>query len=209
MGLFDLFRSKEQVEPLLEMPKADEPIQFDEQEKAAIRAGWPSTLRDTGDAILMDDGTVAYEGAQAENFRRVLAAGGVETLAREKFQRGDLKGAASTCLRAIALWDDDFNIWLLLAELHAANGDFKRAELFLRAAEQAARRVGVRRDSPLWKPLVDQLRAQIKARRYTGLPSAGQLSLDHLGDQPPSVENWRNTERAMFDENDDRDETAV
>ncbi len=174
MWPFDVFSSKEQAEPLVELPQPDTPIEFDEEEQRAM-SDWPSTLRDTGDVILFtDDGTVAYEGRQADAFRRTMAAGGLHNLARQRFQRGEPKGAASTCLKAIGLWSYCFDAWLLLAELHAASGDFDRAKRLLREGERAARRVGISLKSPLWKLDVDRLRAQIKSRHYTALPSAGQ-----------------------------------
>ena len=179
MWPFDLFRSKEQAEPLVELPQPDTPIEFDEEEQRAMRLGWPSTLRDTGEVILFtEDGTVAYEGREADAFRRTMASGGLQNLARQRFERGELKGAASMCVKAIGLCPDECNAWLLLAQLHAASGDFERAKRLLREAERAARRIGLSLKSPLWKPSVDRLRAQIKSRRYTALPSAGRSASD-------------------------------
>ena len=88
--------------------------------------------------------------------------------------------AASTCVKALAVWFDDCDTWFLLAEIHAATGDFGRAARLLQQAERSAKRTGIRPDSPDWKPRVDQLRQQIKHRQYAGLPSRGQLMSDYL-----------------------------
>lgn len=164
MPLFDVFRTRRHTEPLVKLPPAGEPIAFDEEELQAIRSSWPDGFIDRGESIVTHLG-VAIEGPRAASFRRGLVADSLARLAGRRLRRKEPQAAASTCIKAIALWHDDFDAWLVLSAVYTVARDPSRAERLLEEAKRAARRRGIRTDSPFWLSKIEGVERIVDPQR--------------------------------------------
>jgi hypothetical protein len=143
-------------------PPEHGPVEFNDEETAAIRAAWPRGYLDNGEAISTDLGFV-IEGDRAASFRRGFLADTLAKFAQRRFRQGDAEAGISSCLKSIRLWSDDFEAWLVLCEIYASVHDFQRADHYLKEAEAAAHRRGIKTDSHLWVSKVADLNASLAA----------------------------------------------
>jgi hypothetical protein len=116
--------------PLVEAPKGGEPIVFDGEEQQSI----DKEIKRQYDNILKDK---IIPEVVAEPVNKVFAADGLRKVVQSRLNSGDLKGAASTCLKLLGISIEPSNDWLLLAKIFALHGDVVRAKGFLDNAKNA------------------------------------------------------------------------
>lgn len=132
MGFFRKQQSSD-MPPLVEEIKGGEPIIFDDEEKRAI----DKEIKYQYDNFYKDR---IFPKDVAETLQVAFATLALRKLAKSKLSSGDLKGAASTCIKLLGLaasgnvvYEGD---WVLLAEIFAQHGDIVRAEGFLTIAKK-------------------------------------------------------------------------
>lgn len=93
---------------------------------------------------------------------RVAAAAGLLSLGAERLQAGKVGGAASSCIKAVALAPGLVDGWLLLVRVHRASGAIEQAR---RCLTQATRLVEELGDSPFvgdWQQQIRALREELQ-----------------------------------------------
>ena len=118
--------------PLIEEVKAGEPIVLDKEEQRAIDNFVKSHFPDLKDRIFPKDVAAAIV--------RGVGSEALEQLARRKLFAGDLKGAASTCVKSLGLSGGKDTDWLLLSEIFAQHRDIVRSRGFLDKAQEARKK---------------------------------------------------------------------
>lgn len=89
------------------------------------------------------------------------AAQALVDLASVRLDAGNLRGAASTCIKALGVYAKEVRAWILLARVHAEYGDFVRAKGFLDVAIREAKKRGVRDLDP-WQREIEAVRQQLR-----------------------------------------------
>ena len=162
MGLFRSRQSAD-VPPLVEAPKGGEPIVFDEKEQRAI----DREIKYQYDNYYKDR---IFPKDVAETMENAFAARALSELAKSKLHSGDLKGAASTCIKAVGLFPKYEAYWLLLAEIFAEHGDTVRSRGFLDTAKKVHkgnRDVHISEFEPVWKDKVQKVQDIIRSKEST------------------------------------------
>lgn len=146
-----LFGRKQQppAEPLITAPVGGEEIVLDEEERVYIERSSRFVTDGLKDQV--------FEEQVAQGIQDGLTASALVELARERMTRGDLKGAASSAVKAIGLASYMPSAWLMLAESFARYGDPQRAQFFIKKAEEAARAAGLRDE--YWRAELQQVKA--------------------------------------------------
>jgi len=153
-------RERADIPPLVEPPKGGEPIVFDEEEQRAI----DKEIKYQYDNFYKDR---IFPKDVAETLQSGFAARALREIAKSKLSRGDLKGAASTCIKLLglsAIYEGD---WLLLAEIFAEHGDIVRSKGFLDTAKKVHRRNkmgGTSEFESVWGNMVQKVRNIIKSK---------------------------------------------
>lgn len=156
-------RRQADIPPLVEAPKAGEPIVFDEEEQRAIE----KEIKYQYDNFYKDR---IFPKDIAEKLQNGFAARALREIAKSKLSHGDLKGAASTCIKLLglsAIYEGD---WLLLAEIFAKYGDTERARGFIETAKKVHKKnKTVDTDTPefesVWKNMVNKVQQIIKSKK--------------------------------------------
>lgn len=135
---------QEDIPPLVEIPRAGDQIELDEEElKAAARTELGRVLQKAEDEGRRFTESVEREledFATAEGLARLL------DLARSRLNASDLTGGARTCVKVIGIAATmynprvfaEFEAWLLLAEIYAEHGDKGRSRSSLNTANEKA-----------------------------------------------------------------------
>jgi len=92
---------------------------------------------------------------------RVAAAAGLLSLGTERLQAGQVGGAASSCIKAVALAPGLVDGWLLLVRVHRASGAMGQARRCLARATRLVEELG---DSPfasVWREQIRALREEL------------------------------------------------
>lgn len=134
----------EDIPPLVEMPRAGDQIELDEEElKAAARTELGRVIQKAeteGRRFTRSVERELEDYATAEGLAKLL------DLARSRIDASDLTGGARTCVKVIGIAGTmhnprifaEFEAWLLLAEIFAEHGDKGRSRSFLHTANEKA-----------------------------------------------------------------------
>jgi len=140
------------AEPLAELLEAGQEIQFDDEE-----AGWIE--RESKGVVQGLEGRV-FPAEDAHRVESGLACTALTALARSRLDRGELRLAASTAMKATALAPYMPWAWLYWAEAYAKYGDGPKAELLLKTANEVARQAGLPGEE--WERLARPMRELIE-----------------------------------------------
>jgi len=158
------FRKRQSLDmpPLIEEIKAGEPIVFDEEEQRAI----DREIKYQYDNYYKDK---IFPKDVAEEMQNAFASEALKKLAKSKLSSGDLKGAASTCMKSLGLFPKYEGNWLLLAEIFAEHGDVARSIGFLGIAKSVHERNKTETEKipgfeSVWKNNVQRVRDIIKSK---------------------------------------------
>jgi len=139
--------------PLIEELKAGEPIVFDEEEQRVI----DREIEYQYDNYYKDK---IFPKDVAEEMQNAFASEALKKLAKSKLSSGDLKGAASTCIKSLGLFGKYEGGWLLLAEIFAEHGDIVRSKGFLDFAKKLHKKnkkVHEKSFEPFWENEVQRI----------------------------------------------------
>lgn len=146
---------KPSLPPLVEPPQAGQPIILDEEEQLWVDrrlAQFFGQKKMKGRIFPKDVLTRLVDG---------LASTELVDLAEKRLDAGELREAASTCLKALALDLNNIMAWVELARAHAEYGDYIRAKNFLDEAVCAMAKLGLRRDADPWCRKIRAVRQQL------------------------------------------------
>lgn len=129
---FSRKRQSPDIPPLIEEIKAGEPIVLDKQEQDAIDSQIKTRFPELKGRI--------FPKEVADVVLNVVGQEALHRLARMRLISGDLKGAASTCVKSLGLFGGYEKDWLLLAEIFAEHGDIVRSRGFLDKAQEARKK---------------------------------------------------------------------
>jgi tetratricopeptide (TPR) repeat protein len=101
------------------------------------------------------------EGQARADLLRVAAAAGLLALGDERLRAGLVGGAASSCIKAVALAPGFVDGWLLLVRVHRASGALEQARGCLERAAQLVGDVGGDRICRAWREQIAQLRLEL------------------------------------------------
>ena len=159
MGFFSRRRPLN-LPPLVEPPKAGEPIEFDEEEQAAIDKEIEYQYR-----TFYKDKVFPKEVAQ--QISDMYGEIALHDLAKRRLSRRDFRGAASTCIKLLGLTSQKAmqpSYWLLLAEIHAEYGDMVRAESLVKTAKEKHKMNPILSEA-VWKESVRRIEDIIKSKQ--------------------------------------------
>ena len=154
------FRKEQQPEmpPLVEAPKGEEPIVFDEEEQQAIDKEVQRRL----EAVSQGK---TFPAAVTETLSKGFAADALRNVVQWRINRSDLKSAASTCMKLLGISIIPSNDWLLLAKILALYGDTVRSRHFINVAEKERRKYGETKDTKAyWERSVQDVEDIIKSK---------------------------------------------
>ena len=159
------FRSRQSPDmpPLIEEVKAGEPIVLDKQEQDAI----DKEIKYQYDNFYKDR---IFPKDVTETMQAGFASSALMRLAKSKLSSGDLKGAASTCIKALGLAASRNVVyegeWLLLAEIFAQHGDIVRSRGFLDIAKKVHKKNKIGGPfEPVWKNNVQRVQDIIRSKQ--------------------------------------------
>ena len=153
-------RQSPDIPPLVEELKGGEPIVFDEDEQRAIDRELKRHEKSFKGRIFSKD--------VAETIENGLASEALMELAKSKLHSGDLKGAASTCIKSLGLFSKYEGGWLLLAEIFAEHGDIVRSRGFLDKAKEVHKKnknIHEKNFEPVWKNNVQRVQDIIRSKQ--------------------------------------------
>ncbi len=137
MGLFRRRQSPD-IPPLVDLPKAGEPIVFHEEEQQAIDEQVQREL----DYLKHDSGGKVFPKEVTEILSTGFATDALRNVVKRRLSRSDLKGAASTSMKlfgiALEIMPSDE---LILAKIFALHGDSIRANNFIAAANKTFKKL--------------------------------------------------------------------
>lgn len=137
MGFFSKRQSPD-MSPLVEVPKAGEPMVFDEEEQKAIDGEIQRRL----DYLKHDSGGKVFPKEVSETLSQGFAVDALRNVVQRRIYQDDLKGAASTCMKLLGIALEIMpNDWLILAKIFALHGDSKRANNFIAQANKTFRKL--------------------------------------------------------------------
>lgn len=129
MGLLRRRQSPD-IPPLVEAPKAGEPIVFDEEEQLAI----DKEIKYQFDNLFKDK---VFPDAVTNTLSKGFAADGLRKVVKLRLHSNDLKGAASTSMKLLGISLEIMpSDWLILAKIFALHGDSIRANNFIAEANK-------------------------------------------------------------------------
>ncbi|MFC1909272.1 hypothetical protein ACFLXD_05410 [Chloroflexota bacterium] len=101
-----------------------------------------------------------------------FAAEALRELAKSRLPSGDIKGAASSCVKSLGLFGEYEGGWLLLAEIFAEHGDNVRSKGFLDTAKKVHKKNKATHPSgfePMWQNMVQNVQDIIKSKERNRL----------------------------------------
>jgi hypothetical protein len=132
MGFFNKRQSKN-LPPLVELPKAGEPIVFDDEEQHTISEQVERRL----EYFKHDSGNKIFPKEVIETLSQGFAADALEGIVIKRINNKDLKGAASSCMKLLGMRLEILpSDWLLLAKILVLYGDSRRAKNYVDAANK-------------------------------------------------------------------------
>ncbi len=94
---------------------------------------------------------------------RIAAAAGLLALGDERLKAGSVGGAASSCIKAVALAPGFVDGWLLLVRVHCASGALDQARRCLERASQLVNDLGDGGCCAAWRQQIARLRLELMA----------------------------------------------
>ena len=145
---------------LIKLPKEGEPIEFDEEEQAAI----DEAIERFVPTIFDKDSYYPEEVVQpiVDGCGRT----GLYDVVWSRLSGGDFPGAAQTCLKLLGVAPkiEQPLLWLLLAEIHAKYGDMVHAKAIVKTAEESYK-MNPGLSESFWEERVRRVEGIIKSKR--------------------------------------------
>lgn len=152
-------KSRPSLPPLVEPPQAGQPIILDEEEQRRVdrRLAFFFGQEEMKGRIFPKDVLTTLENS--------LAAQELVDLARLRLDAGELRKAASSCIKALGLDSKNELAWIRLARAHAEYGDYIRAKNCLDEAVRTMAKIGLRSDVDPWCREIRAVRQQLGLRK--------------------------------------------
>lgn len=99
--------------------------------------GEETVVREAISNLLGKDGIPASEAIADETYR-VFGGGELARLAKRRMMTGDLEGAKSSAMKALAAFPESPDVWLVGAEVQIARGELSKVTEMLAEAEKLA-----------------------------------------------------------------------
>jgi Tfp pilus assembly protein PilF len=103
-----------------------------------------------------------------ELLENTLASDELVKLAQKRIEEGELRQAASTCIKAIGMYPQNIDAWITFAQANVDYGDFKLAEILLEGAIEVMDNLGLRRDADPWCRRIAEVQRQINQSKSHG-----------------------------------------
>jgi hypothetical protein len=137
----------------VQLPDANLPIEFDDEEALWIRRRGEGVLGQLGDRVFRRE-----DASEIENL--MIGFEALEGLARIRMSRGDFDRARLTAIKGVGIASHAPQPWLLLAEVDANAGEHGRAHSWLKRADETASQLGL--DEHEWQLMSHKVRALVQ-----------------------------------------------
>ena len=145
MGFFSKHQSPD-MPPLVEAPKAGEPIVFDEEEQQAIDKKVQREL----EYLSYDSKGKVFPAKVIEGLTVMYAKDALRKIVQQRLACNNLEGAATTNIKLLGIATEIMpHDYLSLAKIFALHGDSKRAKNYISAADNTRKKLRMDKSSSL------------------------------------------------------------